>query len=105
MTETPEPAPETGGWLARLERLVAERFGPDIADCRIKAENADIKAEKALAWLKDHAANASKLADLVTEAVKLTDPADASAMSGLVSEAEAIAAEAARIAAEVLAEV
>lgn len=106
------PVPETpeGGPLTHLEAAVARHLGPyladiraDLADARVKAGNADIKAEKPLAWLKDHAANAEKMAALIAKLIAAADPAAASTVSGLLPEAEAIAVEAARIAGEILA--
>lgn len=94
MTETPpapEPAPvpvpePEGGPLTHLEAWFAKRLAPDIADIRIKAENALTAARKAAPVLE-------KVAALLEKSVKAgTLPAE------IITEAEALAAEAASVA-------
>ena len=97
MTETapepvPEPAPD-GGPLTHLEQWVARHLAPDIADIRIKAENALGAVRKVTPVL-------AEAVSIIQEAIKTLDPADAPAAAALITRAEELAAEAARIGAE-----
>jgi hypothetical protein len=88
VTETPEPAPEpeAGGLLAHVEAWFQAHVFPDIADARIKAENALAAVQKAAPVLE-------KVAVLLEKSVRAgTLPAE------IVTEAEAVAAEAASVA-------
>jgi hypothetical protein len=92
----PEPAPVPavpGGVMTHIEEWVSRHLAPDIADIRIKAENALGAAGKMAPVLKE-------MASIVQEAVKALDPADAPAAASLIARAEAVAAEAAMIGAE-----
>jgi hypothetical protein len=97
------PVPETGP-LGRVEKWAEEHLTPDIADIKAAVAGLEDRGDKALTWLEAHAANAKELAGLVVQVVKVIDPADASLAAGLVSKAEAVLAEAERIAEEVLGE-
>lgn len=104
MTETaPETPPATGhlSFLDHVKDWFAREVGPDIADIRIKAENAATRAGRLETWLHDHAANAEAIASLVAKIAAAADPSAAPAIAALVTEAERAAAEAARIAQEI----
>jgi hypothetical protein len=96
VTETPAAPPEAeaGGPLTHIEHWFAREVAPDIADIRIKAENAITAARKVAPAVQE-------LASVVTEALKALDPADAPAAAGLIARAEAVLAEAVRIGAEI----
>lgn len=92
-----EPVPEAPapGFLGHIERWVQEHVAPELAT--IKADG-----ERLIRFAEAHAANAQSLANVVLTAVKLIDPADAAAAAALIAEAERVAAEADRIAHEIL---
>jgi cell pole-organizing protein PopZ len=103
MTETPPESPPPTGHLSFLDHVkawYARDVAPDLADARIKAENAAELAGQLQAWLHDHAANAETIASLVARIAAAADPSAAPAIAALVTEAERAAAEAARIAQE-----
>jgi hypothetical protein len=100
-TAMPEPTPETGP-VSKLEEWAEEHLAPGLADIKAAVAGLEDRGDKALTWLEAHAANAKELAGLVVQVVKVIDPADASLAAGLVSKAEAVLAEAERIAEEVL---
>jgi hypothetical protein len=95
LTETP-PAPEPvpvpeGGPLTHVEAWFAKHVFPGIADIRIKSENALIAVTKAAPVLE-------KVARVLEASVKAgTLPAE------IVADAEAVASEAASVAAELAA--
>lgn len=96
-TATPAPpplpaTPESHGILAR----VLEHLAPDIADIRIKAENA-IGAAQKLAPVTQEAVS------IIQEALKILDPAAAPGAASLIARAEKLAAEAASVAGDLAA--
>jgi hypothetical protein len=96
----PEPTPE--GPIGHFAEFVEKHIAPDIADIKTAVAGLETDGDKTLTWVQAHAANAQQLAGLVLDLVKAVDPADATLAASLVSRAEAIAAEAAKIAGEVL---
>lgn len=111
MTESaPETPPATGhlSFLDHVKAWFAREIAPgladlhaELADARIKAENAATRAGRLETWLHDHAANAEAIASLVAKIAAAADPSAAPAIAALVTEAERAAAEAARIAQEI----
>lgn len=96
MTDTPPepvPVPEAPGPLAHFEAWFAKHVFPDIADIRIKAENATIAVKKVAPVL-------ARLGSVVQELAKTLDPADGPGTASLISEAEAVVAEAVKIGTE-----
>jgi hypothetical protein len=103
-TPVPEPPPPAAATPGHFEQWAAKHIEPllrdlrdDLADARIKAENAAREAEKALALLAAHAANAEKAAALIAKLVAAADPSASPAVAALIPEAEKILAEAVRI--------
>jgi hypothetical protein len=96
-----ESTPETGP-IGELEKWAEKHVAPDLADIKTAVAGLETSGEQALTWIEAHAANAKELAALMVEVVKAIDPADASLAAALVSKAEAVLAEAERIAEEVL---
>jgi hypothetical protein len=95
------PTPE--GPIGRFAEWAEKHIAPDVADLKTAVADLETSGDKALTWLEAHTANARQLAALLVDAVKVIDPADSTMVAALVSRAEAIAAEAERIAQEVLA--
>lgn len=93
-TPTPEPAHE--GPLKRAEEWVESHIRPELADARIKAE-------QAIAFVRSHAQQADALGGILVRLVKAIDPAEGSEAAAILADAEQWAAEAARIAESVLA--
>lgn len=85
-------------FLAHVRHWFSQNVAPDIADGRIKAENADTKADTALNLLQDHAASLEQVAGILAKAIAAADPTAAPAIAALTGDAEQAAAEAARIA-------
>lgn len=94
---------QPAGPLARIEQWTERHIAPDLADIRTAVAGLENRAEQALTCLEARAANAQQLAALLADVVKAVDPADATVAAALLSRAEAIAAEADRIAQELLA--
>jgi hypothetical protein len=85
---TPPPEPHTSaGFLAHIRQFFEQDVQPEIADARIKAENA-------LAYIKAHAAQEQAIASLLVKIVSAADPAAAPVLAALLPEAEAVLAKA-----------
>lgn len=95
--------PAAEGPIGHFEQWAEKHLAPGLADIKTAVAALEDKGETWTVWAQAHAANAQQLAGLVTDAVKLIDPADAAVAASLVSRAQAIAAEADRLAAELLA--
>lgn len=96
------PTPEQEGPIGRFAAWAEKHIAPDVADIKTAVAGLEASGEQALTYLEAHAANAQQLAALLVDVVKVVDPADATVAAALVARAEAVAAEAARIAQEVL---
>lgn len=96
-------APETpeGGPLTHFEQWAARHLDPYLQDVRAELADARIKAGRASDGIQELAPLMARLGTVVQEALKLLDPAGAPAAASLLAEAEAVAAEVAKIAAEV----
>lgn len=92
---SPEPVPEPGGFLAHIEHWVQQHVVPELE--AVKADSVRL-----VTFAEAHAANATQLANIVVAALKAIDPALAPGTAALVAEAEKAAAEADRIARELL---
>lgn len=95
----PDPDHPEPGILARFEEFI-HHFRPELADLRIKLANAETDRDKALAWVAAHKASVERLAALGVKLAAAVSPADGAEAQGLVAEAEAIAAEVAKLAGE-----
>lgn len=86
----PDPPQDTHlSVLARVERWVAEHVSPEIADARIKAENAITAAGNAAPVLEE-------VASILGEIVKA--PGAAPSVAALIPRAETVIAEAGKVA-------
>jgi hypothetical protein len=94
-TPTPGPAPAHEGPIKHVEEWIAEHVRPELADARIKAE-------QAIAFVRSHAQQADALGGILVRLVKTLDPAEGSEAAVILADAEQWAAEAARIAESVL---
>jgi hypothetical protein len=75
-----EPAPdEPRGFAAWAEK----HLNPGLADARIKAANADTKADRVVAFLKAHATLLAEIADILGAVISAADPAVAPLVAGL----------------------
>jgi hypothetical protein len=101
----PQPGQSHEGFIKRAEEWLESHVRPELADARIKAEQAAADTAKALQWLKAHTENAQALGNLVVKLIGLIDPADSTAAQALLGEAEAFVTEAERIAQEIAARV
>jgi hypothetical protein len=92
---TPTPQPEHEGFVKRAEEYIEDHVRPEVADARIKAENA-------LTWCKSHAQQAEALGQLLVRLVKTVEPADGTEAAAVLADVEKWAADAAKIAALVI---
>lgn len=88
---TPAPEPVHEGIVKRAEEWGESHVRPEVADARIKAENA-------ITWAQKHAQQADALGGILVRLVKAIDPAAGSEAAVILADVEQWAAEAARIA-------
>jgi hypothetical protein len=94
-TPQPEPVRVHEGFIAKAEEWLDEHVRPELADCRIKAENA-------LVWAQKHAEQAEALGGILVRLVKAVEPADGTEAAAVLADVEKWAADAAKIAALVI---
>lgn len=92
----PQPGQPHEGFIKRAEEWLDEKVRPELADARIKAE-------QAIAFVRSHAQQADALGGILVRLVKTLDPAEGSEAAVILADAEQWAAEAARIAGIVVA--
>jgi ribosomal protein S16 len=98
-TPSPEPVPDTTampGSFGHIEAWISRHVAPELADLKAELADARIKAENTAKWVQDHAAVTETITGLLVKAAA-ADPA----LAHLAADAEQVAAEAARIAAEI----
>lgn len=99
----PEPEAPAGGPLAHFMAALAKHLDPYLDDVRAELADARIKAENALGAAKKLSPVIQEAVSIVQEAVKTLDPADAPAAASLIERAGALAAKAAEIGTEIAA--
>lgn len=93
----PQPGQAHEGFIKRAEEWLESHVRPELADARIKAE-------QAITWAQAHAQQADALGGIIVRLVKTLDPAEGSEAAVILADAEQWAAEAARIAGIVVAD-
>lgn len=93
----PQPGQSHEGFIKRAEEWLDEKVRPELADARIKAE-------QAITWAQQHAQQADALGSIIVRLVKTLNPAAGSEAAVILADAEEWAAEAARIAGLVVAD-
>lgn len=96
----PDPDHPEPGILGRIVEFVEVHLRPEIGGLQIALHRAETDRDKALAWVAAHKASVERLAALGVKLAAAVSPADGAEAQGLVAEAEAIAAEVAKLAGE-----